>query len=120
MPTIPDFQFYVEVQPYVEELISLPGCYRVCPGCQGRGQITNPSIGAITAEEWLTDWDEEEREGYLTGRYDITCPTCQGQRVTLAVDREKADAAELALYDRWVEDQEALEAERRAEIQWGF
>lgn len=56
--------------------------YEICPTCQGRGAHTNPSIdcGGITASEWA-EWDEEERDYYMSGGYDITCSQCHGEKV---------------------------------------
>lgn len=73
-----------------DEETVLPSKYEVCPTCGGRGSYVNPSIDShgITAEEWDT-WDDEEREGYFAGYYDITCEECEGLRVVRVPDWEK-------------------------------
>lgn len=73
-----------------EEEISLPGKYEVCSSCLGEGTHVNPNIDGhgITAEEWEQDWDDESRDMYFSGGYDVTCYQCQGQRVTLDIDED--------------------------------
>lgn len=61
--------------------------YQVCPRCEGEGTHTNPSIdgNGITSSEWA-EWDEEDREMYMTGGYDVQCELCKGQRVVTVTD----------------------------------
>ena len=58
--------------------------YALCPRCEGRGSIVNPSVdgNGITAAE-MDELGEEFRADYLAGLYDITCPTCDGRRVVV-------------------------------------
>jgi hypothetical protein len=72
----------------------LPAKRAVCPGCDGEGRHVNPAIDGhgITAGEWDRDWDDEEREGYFNGRYDVVCHTCKGLRVVTVVDEERAES----------------------------
>ena len=62
--------------------VSCESKFEICETCQGRGTYVNPSIdsGGITASEW-EEWDEDDREDYWSGRYDITCSQCSGQKV---------------------------------------
>lgn len=55
----------------------------VCSTCCGTGKHVNPSIDShgITASEWAEEWDEEGREAYLSGAYDVTCYECGGSNV---------------------------------------
>lgn len=64
--------------------------WEVCSRCEGNGTHTNPSVDGhgITSDEWAQEWDEDSREGYLTGRYDVTCEVCNGDRVMLVPDQE--------------------------------
>jgi hypothetical protein len=71
------------------ETVKFPAKFEICERCSGEGMITNPSIGAITGEEWRNEWSEEDRENYLGGMYDIVCPTCKGVRVLKVIDEEK-------------------------------
>lgn len=92
-----------------EREATLPVKFVVCPTCDGRGTHVNPSIDAhgITAEEWDRDWDDEEREAYLSGRYDVPCYECKGANVVPEVDERRADPAVVKLLD----DQRASAAE---------
>lgn len=85
----------------LEETVELPGKYEVCGRCQGKGSHVNPNIDGhgITAEEWWgPDWDDESREMYMSGGYDVSCYECHGKRVVLVVDEERCDKA---LYDEY-------------------
>lgn len=73
----------------------LPAKYEVCSRCSGEGSHVNPSIDGhgISAEEWDRDWDDESRddesrETYMNGGYDVTCETCKGLRVELVIDED--------------------------------
>ena len=63
-------------------LVAIPFLWEVCETCNGKGSHVNPSIDShgITSSEWA-EWDEDEREGYFRGRYDVTCYECNGLRV---------------------------------------
>jgi hypothetical protein len=90
-----------------DETWTFPASYRVCGRCEGSGTITNPSIGAITREEWDRDWGEDEQEGYLSGRYDVTCPDCGGKRVVPEADQARFTDADRAA---WVDYQGSVRA----------
>lgn len=77
-----------------EVVAELPAKYEVCPRCRGKGTHCNPNIdgNGITADEWERDWDEDSREAYVRGDYDVTCTTCGGQRVVLVPDHEACQA----------------------------
>ena len=81
---------------------SVPVIYEVCDVCDGRGTYVNPSIDShgIGADEW-NEWDDDEREDYCSGRYDVGCHECGGLRVVPVPDYQ-AMSLELA---RAVQDQ---------------
>ena len=100
----------------------LPARYQVCSRCEGSGSHVNPAIdgNGIAADDFYgPDWDDESREAYLTGRYDVRCEVCKGQRVVAVLDtsqcppdlRERYEAVQrdLALCDS------IQRAEQRAE-----
>ncbi len=73
-----------------EDEIELPAVWDICERCKGEGQHVNPNIDGhgISAEEWEQDWDEESRETYMSGGYDVPCEArCNGGKV-LVVDEE--------------------------------
>lgn len=98
-----------------EITFDLPATYEVCRRCEGEGTHVNPNIDGhgITSEEWERDWDDESRQAYFEGRYDVTCHECDGQRVTLAVSMDALQRCDKALYERYVRHLEE-EADYRA------
>jgi len=95
----------------VEEEREVPFKFAVCPICSGKGAHVNPSIDAhgITADEWA-EWDDEDRENYRSGAYDVPCYECGGARVVPVLDRENADAFVVEC----IEAQARSDAESRA------
>jgi hypothetical protein len=102
-----------------EEPTLMPVKYEVCPTCEGRGHHVSPSID----EHGLSPQDFEEdpdfAEDYMSGRYDVTCYGCDGQRVVAEVDRERCDPEDLARYDAYMEEVRRSEQERDAERRCG-
>jgi len=92
--------------------VPLPTAMEVCPTCRGRGRHVNRAIdgNGITADEWWNEWDDESREMYLTGGYDVVCEECDGQNVVEVVDE---DACSPELLAAW-QDEEMAMAEMRA------
>lgn len=73
----------------LEKEIALPAHYEICSRCKGEGTHTNPSIdgNGITSEEWNgPDWDDEEREMYMSGGYDVACEAGCSNGKVLVVD----------------------------------
>lgn len=95
--------------------VTLPGKYEVCPRCEGRGSIVNPSVdgNGISPEQFAEDPDFEE--AYFAGVYDIKCPECHGQRVVAVPDVRSCTYAQkrLLVSERlW----QRADAEYRAEV----
>jgi len=96
------------------EELEVPTVMEVCGRCQGKGTHVNPAIDGqgITMEEWNgPDWDDDSREGYLTGRYDVTCYECHGNNVVPVPDWTHMSDELRALVDKW----QCCEAHYRAE-----
>lgn len=74
----------------LERTLELPAKYEICERCRGKGTHTNPSIdgNGITSSEWA-EWDDDEREGYLTGRYDVRCEEGCDNGKAMVIDFEK-------------------------------
>lgn len=90
----------------------VPTMREVCGRCDGNGSITNPSIGAITGEEWANEWDEDERDMYMKGVYDVQCPDCKGRNV---VDVPNPDAIQNPIVKQAVLDHLDAEASYASE-----
>lgn len=90
------FQRYASDGSSVE--VTLPAVYEVCPTCRGNGTHVNPAIdgNGLSQEDFAED--EDFREAYFRGDYDVTCGECGGKRVVLVPDVGRADPAVLAEY----------------------
>lgn len=87
-----------------ETEVSFPIRFEVCNTCEGRGRHVDPNIDSngITSDEW-NEWDDDEREGYMSGRYDITCLECHGDKVTPEIDNSKMDDKQKELYKKYLD-----------------
>jgi hypothetical protein len=99
-------------------LTGIPARFEVCPTCEGSGTVDHPAFSnGITGSEWA-EWDQDEREDYLRGRYDVPCGQCNGQRVVEVPDVARCDYAtkrELAQARRALRAQAEADAYIRAE-----
>ncbi len=102
----------------VEHTVSFK--FAVCPTCRGKGSHVNPSIdaGGITSSEW-EEWDEEDRESYMSGAYDVQCYECKGNRVIPEMDRDSVSPELLEQIDRIDRENAEFEAVCRAERMMG-
>ena len=102
---------------------SMPSDIVVCPRCNGRGRHVNPSIDGdgFTGEEW-NEMDEDFKESYWNGHFDVVCSVCNGLRITakIATDRLNAEQWEL-LYEqeRNEADMADMIATQKAEMAMG-
>lgn len=74
----------------VEETFTVPFRYEVCDLCNGRGTHVNSSIDSngLTSEDF--DQDDDFREDYFSGAYDVPCCQCHGNKVTPKYDEARA------------------------------
>ena len=105
----------------LERLVLLPSKYEVCTRCSGKGKHVNPNVDGhgITAEEWERDWDDESRENYFSGVYDVECYGCGGKRVQLETDWELLSDAWKKILEAYWEDERNYEAMCRSEREYG-
>ena len=68
--------------------IRFPARFEVCPRCEGHGRVDHPAFSNGLTENDFAE-DEEFRENYFAGRYDVCCPECDGKRVTLVPDEDR-------------------------------
>jgi RecJ-like exonuclease len=75
-----------------EIVLTLPSIMEVCHECGGESFVLCEGMRGYgySAEEFAESFDEEERAEYFKsgGRYDVTCPTCNGKNVVPVVDEE--------------------------------
>lgn len=100
--------------------ITLPTRKEVCPRCEGTGTHVNPNIDGdgITASEWA-EWDDDDRESYMRGDYDVTCEECFGHNVIDVVDESRLDPETLRLWRAWEDSEAADRATQLAERRMG-
>lgn len=88
--------------------IDLPSEWEICGRCDGHGTHTNPNIdgNGISQDEWEgPDWDDESREMYRTGGFDVRCEAgCEGGKV-LVVKEEALTADQRRVYEEWMRDE---------------
>ena len=94
--------------------------FEVCDTCNGRGRYVNPSIDShgLTREDFSEDPDFTE--GYFSGRYDVTCASCKGERVMPVVDTDVTPADVVALYEQREQDAWDDARETANERKWGY
>lgn len=95
--------------------------YQVCTQCQGSGKMVDPvyDAGGLTREE--LDFDPDFKEDYFSGRCDVLCSLCNGNRVILNEDKS---FSELPLHVQqyittWDEDDAEYLSVRLAELRMG-
>jgi RecJ-like exonuclease len=73
-----------------ETEFTIPARFEICDECRGEGRHTNRNIdgNGITASEWEEDWDDESREAYFRGDYDVDCEECDGSGKVLVPETE--------------------------------
>jgi RecJ-like exonuclease len=101
-----------------DEKVFLPYRMEVCFRCSGNGTHVNPSIdgNGISANDEIWQ-DDDFREGYFGGRYDVVCEECNGNNVVPVVDEVACDPSILALYqeeERAMAEMDAMSAAERA------
>jgi RecJ-like exonuclease len=105
--------------------VVLPASYEVCDRCRGNGKHVNPAIDGdgITSEEFDRDWDDESKEAYFAGDYDVLCEECDGKRVILVINEAECKRqgleADLAAYYENRRDEASYRAECAAERRMG-
>ena len=89
--------------------------FDVCPLCDGRGKVVNPSIDAHGLSREDFDEDPDFEESYFRGDYDIPCTLCRGEKV-VPVPLQKVWQDEI---DAIAQDRDDTRAEMLAEMRMG-
>jgi hypothetical protein len=100
--------------------ITVPTKFAVCGTCEGKGTHVNPSIDAhgIGADEWA-EWDQEDREAYMRGRYDVRCYECNGRNVVTVLDTNRASPEMIKEWEQWERGHWEAQAQYEAEQRMG-
>tara|TARA_Y100000310_G_scaffold73381_2_gene69521 strand:- start:740 stop:1291 length:552 start_codon:yes stop_codon:yes gene_type:complete len=106
-------------------IINAPIRNALCPHCEGDGTMVNPNIdcGGLSQEDFDDDPDFEE--DYHSGRYDIQCSHCKGEKIVHAVNFDYVNEGSdvdliLKAVDEAEEDRYADAYERANELKWGY
>lgn len=59
-----------------DEEHEVPARFEVCPCCHGHGSTDHP---AFSNGVDMSEWDEDDRDSYYDGAYDVTCQECNGR-----------------------------------------
>lgn len=115
-----DEDTYVGCEGDEEAPKEIPFHWEVCGTCDGKGSHVNPSIDSngITQDEW-SEWDQEDRENYISGVYDVECHECKGRRVVPHLDAPKDSPTEKWLTD-WYKSEANDRRERESEMRFGY
>jgi hypothetical protein len=126
----------------------LPGRKCICPDCDGEGTVLNEAMRhhAYTSEEFDEEFGSDYYDGghedgeygddeypidsqagqYFKrgGIYDVPCPTCKGNKITVEIDREACEQNSkykqiLEQYDEYQNDLREFERECAAERSMG-
>lgn len=62
------------------EGMGIPVMWAICPECEGDGHVENPAFSnGFTSSEFYELFDDEQsREDYFAGAFDVCCPECKG------------------------------------------
>ena len=105
--------------------IRLPAKCIVCPRCGGQGKHVNPAIDGQGLSQEDFDQDPDFAEGYFSGRYDVRCEECSGEKV-LHVPDERECRKRLSWWKGLIRYQQALDfahqdwLERNQEQRMGY
>ncbi len=96
--------------------------YEVCGRCDGHGQHDHPAFAnGITSSEWHgPDWDDDSRDSYMRGVYDVPCERCKGARVELVPDESGLTSWQRSVLALHYEGRRRDDAERASEERWGY
>jgi hypothetical protein len=103
-----------------EEQHEVPYKLGVCPTCEGKGSHVNPGIDAhgIGHTEWA-EWDQDDRDTYQQGGYDVCCYECHGEKVVPEIDTARVDPEILRRIHEKEQDERDTAAEYAAERAMG-
>jgi hypothetical protein len=94
--------------------------WAICPCCEGEGRVDNPAFSnGISGEEWANEWDEDEREAYMSGAYDVRCDECGGSGKVREPNLSSLTEEERKAYEEHLDAERYHALEREAEMRYG-
>lgn len=98
----------------------IPAAWQICGRCHGDGTHVNPAIdgnGISTDDEC---WEDDDfREGYFSGRYDVSCYECGGSGKTLEPDMDACTPEQREYVHEWQEGMAELREMEAMERRYG-
>jgi uncharacterized protein YrzB (UPF0473 family) len=89
--------------------VELPAKFIVCPRCEGKGVHDHPAFSNGLTQE---DFDDQDfKEEYFRGTYDVACTECKGERVVPAPIEDKLNEQQ----KKFLEAHYEMLSEKRAE-----
>lgn len=99
------------------EKMSLPTKMEVCPRCKGRGTHMNPNIDGHGISASDECWDDDDfREMYFGGGYDVVCEKCNGRNVVEVPDEDRMTPEQCEAWSKHLAEEAEYESIRRAEM----
>ncbi|CRY84083.1 Uncharacterised protein [Yersinia intermedia] len=96
--------------------------WEICPSCEGHGKVDHPAFSnGITSSEW-NEMDQQDRESYKAGDYDVPCHRCRSLgRIKIPIFEKLSfcEKRELVLKRQESRLQAEFEAESAAERSMG-
>lgn len=99
--------------------VMLPAKRVVCHRCDGSGFHVNPSVDGHGLSSDDFDQDPDFREAYFSGRYDVECEECKGERVVLEVHWERLTPKMQKRLQRAIDEDYWLDKAEADERKWG-
>ena len=116
---------YVKFKGQEAVMIQAPIHNALCPMCEGDGTVVNPSIdfNGLSNEDFYDD--PEFEEDYHSGRYDIQCPNCKGNKIIQTINYDQVNKKSylyiiLNAIQAAEEERYQRAKERADELKWGY
>lgn len=80
----------------------VPGKRIICPRCNGEGVHDPEGFGdGFTGAEFaeMEAGDPDFRRNYFSGRFDVRCSECKGDKIVIGPDVERMNEEEWAAYE---------------------
>jgi DnaJ-class molecular chaperone len=103
------------IETFTEEFGDPPVTHwEICPNCHGDGSHSK-RLGVVDPD----DWEPEEFDEYLAGRYDATCERCNGTGKIKELDEERLTPEQREWVQTYEDDIYESYAIQRQEMMFG-
>lgn len=103
-----------------DDEVDLPSKYEVCYRCRGEGHHGHPAFDGVSVSWWYEDDPSgESLDNYMSGKYDVRCEECNGQRVVLVPDESRMTQEQIQGWDDHCQQEWEYQQEREMERRMG-